>query len=267
MNFKKGYPRFGFPSSVNRELFAVAVSSAQDEASIIVPKDAAMILINIDAAAPKVNVQLDDYQKFPLNLALNNNAEASVVTLSINLEGNQVATLEVNAEASKLTNFIVGPSMIADSLFAQIISTSEAVESVVEVAEIEKNVGMTYEGATAAVEKNVITFSGKIPYYYYADPALGRVEGNRVGVQIKAPAGAELEASKFVVDGVEYDVNALDKVGEDYFFNWWPLMSIPGQQKTITLDWVVAGTLYQQIFVVAIAADATFAPASEALPK
>lgn len=157
MNFKKGYPRFGFPSSVNRELFAVAVSSAQDEASIIVPKDAAMILINIDAAAPKVNVQLDDYQKFPLNLALNNNAEASVVTLSINLEGNQVATLEVNAEASKLTNFIVGPSMIADSLFAQIISTSEAVESVVEVAEIEKNVGMTYEGATAAVEKNVIT--------------------------------------------------------------------------------------------------------------
>lgn len=267
MNFKKGYPRFGFPSSVNRELFAVAVSSAQDEASIIVPKDAAMILINIDAAAPKVNVQLDDYQKFPLNLALNNNAEASVVTLSINLEGNQVATLEVNAEASKLTNFIVGPSMIADSLFAQIISTSEAVESVVEVAEIEKNVGMTYEGATAAVEKNVITFSGKIPYYYAADPALGRVEGNRVGVQIKAPAGAELEASKFVVDGVEYDVNALDKVGEDYFFNWWPLMSIPGQQKTITLDWVVAGTLYQQIFVVAIAADATFAPASEALPK
>lgn len=266
MNFKKGYPRFGFPSSVNRELFAVAVSSAQDEASIIVPKDAAMILINIDAAAPKVNVQLDDYQKFPLNLALNNNAEASVVTLSINLEGNQVATLEVNAEASKLTNFIVGPSMIADSLFAQIISTSEAVESVVEVAEIEKNVGMTYEGATAAVEKNVITFSGKIPYYY-ADPALGRVEGNRVGVQIKAPAGAELEASKFVVDGVEYDVNALDKVGEDYFFNWWPLMSIPGQQKTITLDWVVAGTLYQQVFVVAIAADATFAPASEALPK
>lgn len=266
MNFKKGYPRFGFPSSVNRELFAVAVSSAQDEASIIVPKDAAMILINIDAAAPKVNVQLDDYQKFPLNLALNNNAEASVVTLSINLEGNQVATLEVNAEASKLTNFIVGPSMIADSLFAQIISTSEAVESVVEVAEIEKNVGMTYEGATAAVEKNVITFSGKIPYYD-ADPALGRVEGNRVGVQIKAPAGAELEASKFVVDGVEYDVNALDKVGEDYFFNWWPLMSIPGQQKTITLDWVVAGTLYQQIFVVAIAADATFAPASEALPK
>lgn len=265
MNFKKGYPRFGFPSSVNRELFAVAVSSAQDEASIIVPKDAAMILINIDAAAPKVNVQLDDYQKFPLNLALNNNAEASVVTLSINLEGNQVATLEVNAEASKLTNFIVGPSMIADSLFAQIISTSEAVESVVEVAEIEKNVGMTYEGATAAVEKNVITFSGKIPYA--ADPALGRVEGNRVGVQIKAPAGAELEASKFVVDGVEYDVNALDKVGEDYFFNWWPLMSIPGQQKTITLDWVVAGTLYQQIFVVAIAADATFAPASEALPK
>lgn len=266
MNFKKGYPRFGFPSSVNRELFAVAVSSAQDEASIIVPKDAAMILINIDAAAPKVNVQLDDYQKFPLNLALNNNAEASVVTLSINLEGNQVATLEVNAEASKLTNFIVGPSMIADSLFAQIISTSEAVESVVEVAEIEKNVGMTYEGATAAVEKNVITFSGKIPYYV-ADPALGRVEGNRVGVQIKAPAGAELEASKFVVDGVEYDVNALDKVGEDYFLNWWPLMSIPGQQKTITLDWVVAGTLYQQIFVVAIAADATFAPASEALPK
>ena len=266
MNFKKGYPRFGFPSSVNRELFAVAVSFAQDEASVIVPKDAAMILINIDAAAPKVNVQLDDYQKFPLNLALNNNAEASVVTLSINLEGNQVATLEVNAEASKLTNFIVGPSMIADSLFAQIISTSEAVESVVEVSEIEKNVGMTYEGATAAVEKNVITFSGKIPYYT-ADPALGRVEGNCVGVQIKAPAGAELEASKFVVDGVDYDVNALDKVGEDYFFNWWPLMSIPGQQKTITLDWVVAGTLYQQIFVVAIAADATFAPASEALPK
>lgn len=266
MNFKKGYPRFGFPSSVNREMFAVAVSSAQDEASVIVPKDAAMILINIDAAAPKVNVQLDDYQKFPLNLALNNNAEESVVTLSINLEGNKVATLEVNAEASKLTNFIVGPSMIADSLFAQIISTSEAVESVVEVAEIEKNVGMTYEGATAAVEKNVITFSGKIPYYA-ADPALGRIEGNRVGVQIKAPAGAELEASKFVVDGVEYDVNALDKVGEDYFVNWWPLMSIPGQQKTITLDWVVAGTLYQQIFVVAIAADATFAPASEALPK
>lgn len=266
MNFKKGYPRFGFPSSVNRELFAVAVSSVQDEASIIVPKDAAMILINIDAAAPKVNVQLDDYQKFPLNLALNNNAEASVVTLSINLEGNQVATLEVNAEASKLTNFIVGPSMIANSLFAQIISTSEAVESVVEVAEIEKNVGMIYEGATAAVEKNVITFSGKIPYYT-ADPALGRVEGNRVGVRIKAPAGAELEASKFVVDGVECDFNVLDKVGEDYFFNWWPLMSIPGQQKTITLDWVVAGTLYQQIFVVAIAADATFAPASEALPK
>lgn len=262
MNFKKGYPRFGFPSSVNRELFAVAVSSAQDEASIIVPKDAAMILINIDAAAPKVNVQLDDYQKFPLNLALNNNAEASVVTLSINLEGNQVATLEVNAEASKLTNFIVGPSMIADSLFAQIISTSEAVESVVEVAEIEKNVGMTYEGATAKVEKNVITFSGKIPYY-----ALGRVEGNRVGVQIKAPAGAELEASKFIIDDVEYDSTALDKVGEDYVLNWWPLMSIPGQQKTITLDWVVAGTLYQQIFVVAIAADATFAPASEALPK
>lgn len=266
MNFKKGYPRFGFPSSVNRELFAVAISSAQDEASIIVPKDASMILINIDAAAPKVNVQLDDYQKFPLNLALNNNAEASVVTLSINLEGNQVATLEVNAEASKLTNFIVGPSMIADSLFAQIISTSEAVESVVEVAEIEKNVGMTYEGATAKVEKNVITFSGKIPYYA-ADPALGRVEGNRVGVQIKAPAGAELEASKFIIDDVEYDSTALDKVGEDYVLNWWPLMSIPGQQKTITLDWVVAGTLYQQIFVVAIAADATFAPASEALPK
>lgn len=266
MNFKKGYPRFGFPSSVNREMFAVAVSFAQDEASIIVPKDAAMILINIDADAPKVNVQLDDYQKFPLNLALNNNAEASVVTLSINLEGNQVATLEVNAEASKLTNFIVGPSMIVDSLFAQIISTSEAVESVVEVAEIEKNVGMTYGGATAAVEKNVITFSGKIPYYA-ADPALGRVEGNRVGVQIKAPADAELEASKFIIDGVEYDSTALDKVGEGYVLNWWPLMSIPGQQKTITLDWVVAGTLYQQIFVVAIAADATFAPASEALPK
>lgn len=268
MNFKKDYPRFGFPSAVNRTLYSVALASEQETATINLDSDNAIIDINIMKAVGELQVNLNDYQVFPFNLNVNNTADSDAkVILAIALNDGTIATLELAAPATKQTLFAVAPDKASDTLYAIQMNQSAAVEAPITVSDIEKSVGMTYEGAITEVKGNVITFSGKIPYYA-ADMSIGRTEGNRVGVQVKAPAGVNVYKSNFIIDGKKYTGAALDLIGEDeYVLNWWPLMSIPGQQKTITLDWVVAGTLYQQVFVVAIAADATFAPASEVLPK
>lgn len=265
MNFKKDYPRFGFPSAVNRTLYSVALASEQETATINLDSDNAIIDINIMKAVGELQVNLNDYQVFPFNLNVNNTADSDAkVILAIALNDGTIATLELAAPATKQTLFAVAPDKASDTLYAIQMNQSAAVEAPITVSDIEKNVGMTYEGAITEVKGNVITFSGKIPYYA-ADMSIGRTEGNRVGVQVKAPAGVNVYKSNFIIDGKKYTGAALDLIGEDeYVLNWWPLMSITGQQKTITLDWVVAGTLYQQVFVVAIAADATFAPASEA---
>lgn len=198
---------------------------------------------------------------------MNNIADSdATVILAIALYDGTIATLELSAPATKQTLFAVAPDKASDTLYAIQINQGAAVSSSITVSDIEKNVGMTYEGATAEVKGNIITFSGKIPYYA-ADMSVGRTEGNRVGVQIKAPAGVNVYKSKFVIDGKNYTGTALDLVGEEYVLNWWPLMSVAGQKKEIQLSWVVGGTVIEQSFTVEIAADATFAESSEALPE
>lgn len=268
MNFKKDYPRFGFPSAVNRTLYSVALASEQETAIINLDSDNAIIDINIMKAVGEVQVNLNDYQVFPFNLNVNNTADSDAkVILAIALNDGIIATLELAAPATKQTLFAVAPDKASDTLYAIQTNQSAAVEASITVSDIEKNVGMTYEGATAVVKGNVITFSGKIPYYA-ADMSIGRTEGNRVGVQVKAPAGVNVYKSNFIIDGKKYTGAALDSIGEDeYVLNWWPLMSVAGQKKTIQLNWVVEGTIISQDYEVAIAEDATFADESEALSK
>ena len=268
MNFKKDYPRFGFPSAVNRTLYSVALASEQEIATINLDSDNAIIDINIMKAVDELQVNLNDYQVFPFNLNVNNTADSDAkVILAIALNDGTIATLELAAPATKQTLFAVAPDKASDTLNAIQMNQSAAVEAPITVSDIEKNVGMTYEGATTGVKGNVITFSGKIPYYA-ADMAIGRTEGNRVGVQVKAPAGVNVYKSNFIIDGKKYTGAALDLIGEDeYVLNWWPLMSVAGQKKTIQLNWVVGGTIISQDYEVAIAEDATFADESEALPK
>lgn len=268
MNFKKDYPRFGFPSAVNRTLYSVALASEQETATINLDSDNAIIDINIMKAVGEVQVNLNDYQVFPFNLNVNNIVDSDAkVILAIALYDGTIATLELAAPATKQTMFAVAPDKASDTLYAIQMNQSAAVEVPITVSDIEKNVGMTYEGATAEVKGNVITFSGKIPYYA-ADMSIGRMEGNRVGVQVKSPAGVNVYKSNFIIDGKKYTGTALDSIGEDeYVLNWWPLMSVAGQKKTIQLNWVVGGTVIEQSFTVEIAEDATFAESSEALPE
>lgn len=266
MNFKKDYPRFGFPSAVNRTLYR-ALASEQETEAINLDSDNAIIDINIMKAVGEVQVNLNDYQVFPFNLNVNNIADSdATVILAIALYDGTIATLELSAPATKQTLFAVAPDKASDTLYAIQVNQGAAVNASITVSDIEKNVGMTYEGATAEVKGNIITFSGKIPYYA-ADMSVGRTEGNKVGVQIKAPAGVNVYKSKFVIDGKNYTGTALDLVGEEYVLNWWPLMSVAGQKKEIQLSWVVGGTVIEQSFTVEIAEDATFAESSEALPE
>lgn len=267
MNFKKDYPRFGFPSAVNRTLYSVALASKQETATINLDSDNAIIDINIMKAVGELQVNLNDYQVFPFNLNVNNTADSNAkVILAIALNDGIIATLELDAPATKQTLFAVAPDKASDTLYAIQVNQGAAVEVSITVSDIKKNVGMTYKEASFSVKGNIITFSGKIPYYA-ADMSVGRTEGNRVGVQIKAPVGVNVYKSKFVIDGKNYTGTALDLVGKEYVLNWWPLMSVAGQKKEIQLSWVVGGTVIEQSFIVEIAADATFAESSEALPE
>lgn len=61
MNFKRDYPRFGFPSAVNRTLYSVVLASEQETATINLDSDNAIIDINIMKAVGELQVNLNDY--------------------------------------------------------------------------------------------------------------------------------------------------------------------------------------------------------------
>jgi hypothetical protein len=264
MDFKRNYPRFGFPDSVNREMYSICLTTDCDEYNLELDRDYCIIDLNIFANIPVVNLKFNDYQKFPVLLAINSPSVDMKVNTSIELLDGTIHKRQFNGNVGKISMFSVQPTQPVNEIYGYVIGLDKAQEGA-KVNAIEKNVGMTYAEAKFALDKNVATFSGKIPYYK-ANDSLGRVKGNRVGVQIVAPDGINEEKTKFLIDGAAYDYLAMDVNAEGKkVLNWWPLITAAGQEKTIIAEWIISGSCYRQEYLLKIAQDATLNSESEAL--
>ena len=83
-------------------------------------------------------------------------------------------------------------------------------------------------------EHDVVTYTGEIAWYP-ADEALGRTAGNRVGVEINAPAGLDTTGTTFTVFGNTY---TWDEVKDGDNFVWiYPLVTEVPQSWDIVVTW------------------------------
>ncbi len=265
MKLACNYPRFGFPDSVNRGMFSVAFAIDNEEMKFELGEDAAILDINVNGKIPKATIRLSDSQKYPFILGINNTTDtAGQFTVEFPAGDGTYYQRTFNSNAKKNSQYSIQPTYPVDEIYGYVLNVSESIAGAT-IPAAEKNVGFTYEGATCQVSGAEIKWSGKIPYYK-VNSALGRIAGNRVGIQFKAPEGANLEKSYFILDGKKYDFTALDKdsSGKDVL-NWWPMVTTPGETKTADIVWMVNGTAYIFNYLVKIADDATFDGVDEAL--
>jgi len=105
------------------------------------------------------------------------------------------------------------------------------------------------------VTDNAVDFLGDIPWYN-ADVAAGRIQGNRVGVYITAPADVNLTNATVHVQSLDVDVNwtwaqAKDAPNVDVFSLWKLITQVP-QTTVITIKWNPVST---QVFTVNVQTD------------
>jgi hypothetical protein len=99
---------------------------------------------------------------------------------------------------------------------------------------------------------DTVTFTGGEIKWYPEDPVLGRAAGNRVGVQINAPAGFDTSGVTVTIGENTYNWKDIED-GPGYFW-WYPLVTAPGQEFTATVVWNEAST---QVFKVVIGSGVT----------
>ena len=82
---------------------------------------------------------------------------------------------------------------------------------------------------------DTVTFTGGEIKWYPEDPVLGRAAGNRVGVQINAPAGFDTSGVTVTIGENTYNWEDI-KDGDNYFW-WYPLVTVAGQEFTAKVKW------------------------------
>ena len=102
------------------------------------------------------------------------------------------------------------------------------------------------------VAGDTVTFSGEVAWYP-EDEALGRTAGNRVGVEINAPAGYNTAYTTFTINDSE--PYTWDEVNDGDNYVWiYPLVTEAGQSWEIVVTWVEGA---EQTFTVVVDEDST----------
>lgn len=112
------------------------------------------------------------------------------------------------------------------------------------------------ENLNVIVEGSTIIFNGQIKWYS-EDESLGRIAGNRVGVQITVPEGFDTASTTVKIGNNTYNWSEIED-GEGYFW-WYPLITEAGEEFIAEVKWNEKST---QTFTVKISEDATLEPAS-----
>jgi|GEM_PF-6365206 hypothetical protein len=115
------------------------------------------------------------------------------------------------------------------------------------------NTGDVPDGTPLTVTQSgdTINFKGDIAWYP-ADAALGRTEGNRVGVEINAPGGFDTTNSTFTFNGKTY--NWEEVAGDDIFVWVYPKVTEVPQGWDIVVTWA---TGFVQTFTVNVLDEST----------
>jgi hypothetical protein len=117
---------------------------------------------------------------------------------------------------------------------------------------IERDPANTGGELEVTIEDDTVTFTSGEIKWYPEDQALGRAAGNRVGVQINAPADFDTSGVKVTIGENEYDWNEIED-GDGYFW-WYPLVTADKKEYTATVVWNEAST---QVFKVVIGSGVT----------
>lgn len=107
------------------------------------------------------------------------------------------------------------------------------------------------ENLNVIVEGSTIIFNGQIKWYS-EDESLGRIAGNRVGVQITVPEGFDTASTTVKIGNNTYNWSEIED-GEGYFW-WYPLITEAGEEFIAEVKWNEKST---QTFTVKISEDAT----------
>jgi hypothetical protein len=107
-----------------------------------------------------------------------------------------------------------------------------------------------------SIEDNTVTFTSGEIKWYPEDEDLGRAAGNRVGVQINAPADFNTEDVTVTIGENEYNWDVIED-GDGYFW-WYPLVTADKDEYTATVVWNESST---QVFKVVIGENVTLEPA------
>jgi len=119
--------------------------------------------------------------------------------------------------------------------------------------------GDDYVETEVAVEENVITVSGKVPYIL-ADESLGRAAGYRVGLAIQLAKGLALQPKLVKVDGVEIELEAELASNDGVLYYFVPVVPEKAEY-TFEVKWNEYG---KAAYTLVIAEDAEFeVPAAE----
>ena len=98
---------------------------------------------------------------------------------------------------------------------------------------IERDPGNTGGDLQYNIENDTVTFTSGEIKWYPEDQALGRAAGNRVGVQINAPADFDTSGVKVTIGENEYDWNEIED-GDGYFW-WYPLVTADKKEYTASV--------------------------------
>ncbi len=122
-----------------------------------------------------------------------------------------------------------------------VVSLTPADEPAPEVkGSIERDPANTGGELEVTIENDTVTFTSGEIKWYPEDKDLGRAAGNRVGVQINAPADFDTTGVTVKIGEQTYNWDEI-KDGDGYFW-WYPLVTQAGQQFTATVVWNESST-------------------------
>jgi hypothetical protein len=140
-----------------------------------------------------------------------------------------------------------------------VVSLTPADEPAPEVkGSIERDPANTGGELEVTIENDTVTFTSGEIKWYPEDKDLGRAAGNRVGVQINAPADFDTTGVTVKIGEQTYNWDEIED-GDGYFW-WYPLVTEAGQQFTATVVWNESST---QEFKVVIGEGVTLEPAPD----
>ena len=131
-------------------------------------------------------------------------------------------------------------------------------EEPVVIGSIARDPGNTGGDLECSIEGDTVIFTSGEIKWYPEEQALDRAAGNRVGVQINAPADFDTSDVKVTIGENEYDWNEIED-GDGYFW-WYPLVTADKKEYTATVVWNEAST---QVFKVVIGENVTLEPAPD----